>query len=140
MDIRNCHVVAEEEAHERLAFFTSEENWRWKVMPIGGLNEAPTFVSMLMNLQMEWDTPAKECGLKNVASKMIVDNVLLYGSTAGQLQYYLRTVLDVPKHHHATLKLKKCKRFQDMCKFVGMDVAAGGTQPAQSKNEAFDKL
>ena len=27
-----------------------------------------------------------------------------------------------------------------MCKIVWMDVAAGGTQPAQSKNEAFDWL
>ena len=28
----------------------------------------------------------------------------------------------------------------DRCKFVGMDVESGVTQPTQSKNEAFAKL
>ena len=77
---------------------------------------------------------------ENVASKIIVDDMLLYGRTSRQLLDYFRTVLDVLKHYHATLKLKKCKWFQDRCKFVGMAVAAGGTQPAQSKNEAFPKI
>ena len=89
---------------------------------------------------MEWDTLAKEHVLKNVASKIIVDDVLLYGRTSRQILDYFRTVLDVLKHHRATLKLKKCKCFQDSCKFVGMDVAEDGTQPAQSKNEAFAKI
>ena len=44
---------------------------------------------------------------------IIVDDVLLYGRTAGHCLEYFRTVLDVLKHHHATLKLKKCKWFQD---------------------------
>ena len=67
-------------------------------------------------------------------SKIIVDDVLLYGRTADQLLAYFRTVLDVLKHHHTTLKLKKCKWFQDKCEFVDMDVEAGVTQSAQSKN------
>ena len=77
---------------------------------------------------------------ENVASKIIVDDVLLYGRTSGKLLVYFRTVFDVLKHHHTNLKLKKCKWFQDRCDFVGMDVAVGGTQPAQYKNEAFSKL
>ena len=75
--------------------------------------------------------------MKNVASKVIVDDMLLYGITTRQLPSYFRTVLDVLKHHRATLKLKRCKWFQDRCKFVGMDMEAGVTQPAQSKNKAF---
>ena len=77
---------------------------------------------------------------KPVASIIIIDYVLLYGYTAEQLLAYFRTVLDVLKHHHATLKLKKCKWFHDRCEFVGTDVAADVTQPAQSKSEYFDKL
>ena len=69
-----------------------------------------------------------------------MDELLLYGSTAEQILAYFRTVLDVLKHHHDTLKLKKCKWFQDKCKFLGMEVAAGGTKYKQSKNEAFSKL
>ena len=36
-------VVAEEEAHERLELFTPDGNRRWKLMPMGALNAAPTF-------------------------------------------------------------------------------------------------
>ena len=66
-----------------------------------------------------------------------MDNVLLYGRTANNILAYFRTVLDVLKHHRNTIKLKRCKWFQDRCKFLGMDVAEGGTQPAQSKNKTF---
>ena len=89
---------------------------------------------------MEYETLAKERGLKNSASKVIVDNVLLYGRTSNQLLHYFRTVLDVLKQHHTTLKLKKWKWFQDKCECVGMDVAAGVTKPTQFKYEAFDNL
>ena len=81
---------------------------------------------------MECYTLAKERALKNVASKFIVDDVLLYGRTAEKLLSYFKKVLDLPRHHCYTLKLKRCKWFQDMCGFVGIDVAEGGTQPVQS--------
>ena len=38
MDSRHCQVVAEEDAIEILAFFTTDGNRQWKVMPIGALN------------------------------------------------------------------------------------------------------
>ena len=61
---------------------------------------------MPMKLQMEWDTLAKEHSLKNIASNIIVDDMLLYELTAEQLLDYFIAVLDVLKHHRATLKLK----------------------------------
>ena len=91
-------VVAEEEAREILELFTPNRKWWWKVMTMGALNAAPTFVTMTMKLQMERDTLVKERGLKNVASKIIVDGVLLYGRTAEQLLDYFRTVLGVFKN------------------------------------------
>ena len=103
-------------------------------MPMGSLNTDPKFVAMMMKLKMEWDTLAKECGLKNILSEIIVDDVLLYGRTAKHLIAYSITVLEVLKHDHATLKLKRCKYFQDRYDFVVMDVASGETQPAHSKN------
>ena len=133
MDSGYWKVVAEDEARGRLAFFTPDGKWRWKVLPMGSLNSDPTFVAMMMKIQMKWDTLVKERGLNFFASKIIVDDVLLYGRTSEQLLAYFRTVLDFIKHHHATLKLKKCKCFQDRCKFLGMDVTASGTQPEQSK-------
>ena len=50
-------------------------------------------------IQITW---VEKCCLKN-----IVDDVLLYGRKSWQLLDYLRTVLDVLKQHHTTLKLKR---------------------------------
>ena len=101
--------MEEEEVRGRLALFTPDGNRQWKVMPMGDLNAAPTFVVMMMKVQMNWDTLARECGLKNVASNIFFDDVLLYGRIAGQLLDYFRTVLYVLKHHCGTLKLKTFK-------------------------------
>ena len=108
-------------------------------MPIGALNEAPTFVEIMMKPKNEFNTLAKERRLK-MSHKNIADDVLLYGRTVKQILTYFKTLLNVLKHHHATLKLKRCKWFQDRYKFVGMYIAAVGTQPAQSKNQAFEKI
>ena len=80
-------------------------------MPMGSLHEAPTFVAMNMELKMEWGTLAQERGLKMFVSKIIFDDVLMYGHTEGQILDCFRTVLYVLKHHCATLKLKKRKWF-----------------------------
>ena len=109
-------------------------------MAMGDLNTSPTFVAMTMKLQIEWYTLDKECVEKNVASKIIVDDVLLYGRTVDQILAYFRKVLYLLKHHRATLKPKNHKWFQDMCKFVDMDVVSVVKQSEQSKNEAFAKM
>ena len=67
-------------------------------MPMWYLNAAPTFISMVMKLKNEWDTLAEERSLRNIASKIIVDDDLLYGRTAEQILAYFRTVLYVLKH------------------------------------------
>ena len=36
-------------------------------MPMGALNESPTLGAMIMKLKLEWDTLAKERGLKDIA-------------------------------------------------------------------------
>ena len=78
--------------------------------------------------------------MENFASKIIVDDVLLYGRTADMILDYFITVLYILKHHRATLKLKIFKWFQDRYKFVGTDMVEGRTQPEYSQNEAFYKL
>ena len=44
---------------------------------MGTLNAAPTFVAMMMKLQMEWDKLDEEIRLKVFASKINVDDMLL---------------------------------------------------------------
>ena len=98
-------------------------------MPMGPLKEAPTFAAMMMKLQMGWDTLSKEHGLENVASKIIVDDVLLYGRTVSNILAYFRTVLNILKHPCTKLRMKNRKWFQDRYKFVGMEMASGGKNP-----------
>ena len=45
-------VVAEEESQEILEFFTPDRNIRCKVISVGALSSSPTFVSMMMKIQM----------------------------------------------------------------------------------------
>ena len=42
-----------------------------KVIPMGDLKAAPEFTETAMKLKMEWDTLAKECGLKNITLKQL---------------------------------------------------------------------
>ena len=51
-------------------------------MPMEDLNAAPTFLTMAMKVQIEWEELAKKHGLNIVASKIFDDDVLLYGLTA----------------------------------------------------------
>ena len=62
MDSGYWKLATEEEAWERMELLSPDRKIRWKLILIGYLNEAPTFV--LMKLQIEWDKLAKEHGLK----------------------------------------------------------------------------
>ena len=106
MDSGYWQVVTEEEEVQRLVLFTPDRKWQWKVIPMDTLNSA-----MMMKLQMESDTFAKERRLNVVASKIFVYDLLLYGRTSKQLLACFRTVFSVIKHHRATLKLKDQKWF-----------------------------
>ena len=90
-------VVLEEDAHERMELFTLGRKMRRKGMHMRDLNTNPTFVAMIMNLQMELGALFKERGLNFFASEIIVDDVLLYGCITNQFLEYFRTFLDVLK-------------------------------------------
>ena len=64
MEIGYWKVLEEEEARKILELFTPDGNRRWRVMPMGALNSAQTFVTMTTKLKIECDTLAKERGLK----------------------------------------------------------------------------
>ena len=50
MDSEYWKIVVEEEAHKIMVFFSPDGKRKWKVMLMGSLNSAPTFVSMMMKL------------------------------------------------------------------------------------------
>ena len=52
-----------------------------------------------------------EQGIVKCRSKVIVDDMLVYGRDPDSLLQYFRVVLEVLKHHCATVKLQKCKLF-----------------------------
>ena len=80
-------------------------------MPMGALNSAPIFVAMMLTLQRKWDRLVDEQGIEKCGSKVIVDNVLVFGRDPDSLLWYFRVVLEVLKHHCTTVKLQKCKWF-----------------------------
>ena len=56
MYINYCKVVEEEDSQEILLLFALDRKLWWKVMPMGALNTALIFVTMIMKLQTECDT------------------------------------------------------------------------------------
>jgi hypothetical protein len=137
MDSGYWQLVAEPAARAKLAFYTPNGKKRWTVMPMGALNSAATFCAMMETLKQEWNKVAAEKQIQHCDTKVIVDDVLIYGRDSDELIRYFGVVVDVLKHHRATLKLKKCKWFGKSCEFVGVDVTSEGNKPAESKLQAF---
>ena len=52
-------------------FIPNGKLW-WNVIPIGALSSDPTFVAIMVYLQILWDTLAKYHKMKNVASKIFL--------------------------------------------------------------------
>ena len=67
MEIGYWKVFPEEEAQEILSLFNPDVKEQWKVMTMGDLNVAQKWVTMMVKLQKECYTLAKERELKNVA-------------------------------------------------------------------------
>ena len=82
-------------------------------MPMGALNSAPIFVAMMLTLRQKWDHLADKQGIVKCRSKVIVDDMLVYGRDPDSLLRYFKVVLEVLKHHRATVKLQKCKWVRD---------------------------
>ena len=78
-------MVLPKEAREKLYFFKPDGKKRWKLMPMGALNSAPVFVAMILELQGRWNKLAVERGVTACGSKVIVDNVLVFGREKNNL-------------------------------------------------------
>ena len=65
-------VLTGNKAPEIMEFFTPDGKQQCKVMPIGDLNAAPSFVGIIMKLKMEWETLAKERSLKCFNQKSLL--------------------------------------------------------------------
>ena len=133
-------VLLELASRGKLAFFTPTGKVRWKVMPMGFLNSHAIFVAMMTVIQKEWDEEAEKRGITRVGSKIIVDDILLWGFTIQLLLAYFEVVLITLKNRRATLKLKKTYLLPEKPDFVGVQVNADGNSPAESKYDAFNRI
>ena len=104
------------------------------------LNSAPVFVAMVMELQGKWNRLAEQQAMKDCGCSVIVNDVHVSGRVKDKLLRYFKCIMEIFMHYRATINLRKCKWFQDKCKFVRVDVCAGGNRPAHSKFSTFDKL
>jgi hypothetical protein len=117
-------ILAAKATQHKLAFYTPNGLYTFKRMPMGALNAAPVFVSASNTMKLEWNQDAGKNGLKvdQVGVKVIVDDILAYGTTVSALLHYLRCVLRTLQHYSATVKIKKCKWYHSRLCFVGVDV------------------
>ena len=108
-------------------------------MPMGYLDAAPKLVAMMMKLKTEWYTLYKGNVLKNVALKIFwwCVTVWVHSQAAPRLFHNSPGCTQTPLRY---TKTEYYKWFQDRWEFLGMNVAAGVTQPAQSQNENFAKI
>ncbi len=132
-------ILAAKATQHKLAFYTPHGLFTFKRMPMGALNAAPVFVSASNTMKLEWNQDAAKNGLNvdQVGAKVIVDDILAYGTTVAALLSYLRCVLRTLQHYSATVKLKKCKWFHSRLCFVGVDVCGAGNLPTKDKHAAF---
>jgi hypothetical protein len=132
-------IIASTATQHKLAFYTPEGLYTFKRMPMGALNAAPVFVSASNTMKLEWNKDAAKKGLNvdKAGAKVIVDDILAYGTTIPILLTYLRCILTTLQHYSATVKLKKCKWFHSRLCFVGVDVCGDGNLPTKDKHAAF---
>ena len=132
-------ILAAKATQHKLAFYSPEGLYTFKRMPMGALNAGPVFVSASNTMKLEWNQDAGKNGLTvdKVGAKVIVDDILAYGTTVLSLLAYLRCVLRTLQHYSTTVKLKKCKWFHSRLCFVGVDVCGAGNLPTKDKHAAF---
>ncbi len=140
LDSGYWQVPCEEKSKSKLAFFTPTGKKRFKTMPMGATNAHPVFVALVAKFKQEWDKQAKEQGLTNFYSQVIVDDIIIAAQNPETLIQYFRCVLNILQHYRVTAKLKKCRFLPSIAEFVGLDIHPAGNSPAKSKFEAFKKL
>ena len=106
---------------------------------MGALNAAPVLVSASNTMKQECNKDASRKGINvdKAGAKVIVDDIMAYGTTILILLSYLRCILATLQHYNATVKLKKCKWFHSRLCFVGVDVGGKGNLPTKDKHAAF---
>jgi hypothetical protein len=144
---------------EKLAFFGPDnKKYCFTVMPFGPTN-APAFYTCMMNqFKLEWDELfltklqqlpefckfALSWGEFNVihvgskmqltmGSKVIIDDILLFGNSTKYLILYFECVCQVFQKYRVSFQLKKCEFFKDRIEYVGHDLRPKGNSPAASK-------
>jgi hypothetical protein len=131
-------IIASTDTQHKLAFYTPEGLYTFKRIPMGALNAASVSMSASNTMKLEWNKVAKKgLNVDKAGAKVIVDDILAYGTTIPILLTYLRCVLTTLQYCSATVKLKKCKWFHSRLCFVGVDMCGKGNLPTKDKNAAF---
>ena len=79
------------------------------MIPMGALNPSTKRMAMMMNLKNGIN---QQRNAIKKASKIIVDDALVYRLTVEHLLECFIKVMYALKPHHTTLKMRKCKWFQ----------------------------
>lgn len=140
LDSGYWQILLAESSREKTAFALPDSKAHWNMMAMGLTNAHPFFVCVMSILREEWNEKRDEQGLANCDSRVIVDDLILFGKEIITTLAYWRCSLEVLKHYRFTAKLRKCRFISEDTEFAGIDITNAGNTPAHSKDDAFRAL
>ena len=117
----------DEESRDKTTFVTSEETFRFRVMPFG-LTGAPATFQRLMDVVMS--------GLNLEVCLVYLDDIIVYSADVETHLDRLRAVFERLQAAGLKLKPSKCRLFQIRVGFLGHIVSEDGIETDSEKIEA----
>jgi hypothetical protein len=126
-------------SQDKLAFAGPDATkWTYNVMPFGPINDPPTFIAFIHNLNSTWKDLVHQLGIvidEDTNTNIIVDDIFSYAKTLTIALIYMECQLKVAQSQNLLLSLQKSFIFPKRVKFVGIDVCQDGNWPAMSKHQ-----
>lgn len=117
-------VPMSEESRRITAFVTPDGHYEFKRMPFG-LANAPAVFQKLIN---------KMLGAKRFESALAyLDDILVPSKDLEQGFTRLEEVLKLLRHNGLTLKLSKCRFFDNTINYLGYEISSSGVRPDETK-------
>jgi len=85
MDSGYWQIALSKMSKEKTAFLIPDGKMHWNAMPMGVMNALPFFVCIMMIMQEQWNDKRDERAIEECDSKVIVEDVILYGRKAAKL-------------------------------------------------------
>lgn len=122
-------VPISEDSKPLTSFVTPDGQYEFNRMPFG-LANAPAVFQRMMN---------KVLGSARFSeATAYIDDVLIYGKSAGECLDRLEKVLELIERANLTLNLSKCNFLQDKILYLGYEISVEGVRPGDKKIKSVE--